>query len=68
MSNLSAIASFSAACRSLSASAFLLERLADDHLGQDPDAVNWSTAEHAARLARQVEAIIAEIGAFGRVG
>lgn len=66
--SLSAIASFSAACRSLSASAFVLERLADDHLGVDPDHVNHSTAEHAARLARQVEVIIAEIGGFGRVG
>jgi uncharacterized protein (UPF0212 family) len=68
MSNLSAIASFSAACRSLSSSAFVLGRAADDHLSLDPDAVNWSTAEHATRLARQAEALIAEIQAFGRVG
>jgi hypothetical protein len=62
---LSALASLSAACRSLSASAFVLDRAAADHLGQDPEAVTWAAAEHAARLARQVEALVAEIQSFG---
>ena len=67
MSSPSAIASFSAACRSLSASAFVLGRAADDHLSVDPDAVSWSSAEHAARLAKAAEALVAEVAAFGRI-
>ena len=66
MSSLSAVASFSAACRSLSSSAEAIRAAADDHLGQSPD-VNWSTAEHATRLARQVADLVAEIAAFGKI-
>lgn len=63
--SLSAIASFTNACRSLSASASVLDGAAADHLGQDPDLVTWATAEHAQRLARQAEALVAEVRAFG---
>jgi hypothetical protein len=67
MPSLSAIASFNAACRSLTASASVLDRAAADHLGQDPELVTWATAEHAQRLARQVEALAAEVRAFGGI-
>ncbi len=63
--SIAAVASFSAACRSLSASAFVLDRAAVDYLGQDPDAVTWAAAEHAARLARQLEVLVEEIQSFG---
>jgi hypothetical protein len=49
----------------LSASAFVLDRAAADHLGQDPDAVTWAAAEHAARLASALEALAAEVQSFG---
>jgi hypothetical protein len=63
--SLSAVASFSAACRAIAVAATVLERAAADHLEQDPDSVNWSSAEHAQRLARQAEALAAEVRAFG---
>jgi hypothetical protein len=65
LTNLSAVASFATACRSLNSSAFAIGRAADHHLSLDPDAVNWATAEHAQRLARQAEALAAELRAFG---
>jgi hypothetical protein len=66
--SVSAAASFAAAWRLLSLSAFVSGRSADDHLSLDPDVVNWAIVEHAQRLARQAEALIAEIQALGRLG
>jgi hypothetical protein len=65
--SLSAVASFSAACRAIANAAHVLDKAAADHLGQDPDAIRWAAAEHATRLARQVEALAAEVQALGRV-
>ena len=66
MPSLSAVASFSAACRSLSSSAEAIRDAADDHLGLGPD-IDWSTAEYAVRLARTLEDLTAEVQSFGGV-
>lgn len=63
-SSLAAVTAYSAACRSLSSSAKGIRTAADDHLGLGPD-IDWSTAEHAARLALALEAIAAEVKVFG---
>jgi hypothetical protein len=67
MSNLSAIASFAAACRSLHQSAEAIAAAAADHLHLGADDITWSHSEHAGRMARALEVLASEVAAFGQV-
>jgi hypothetical protein len=62
-----AVAAFVAACHSLHRSADTISDAAADHLHVGPDTVDWSTAEHAARLALALEEMAAEVLSFGGV-
>ena len=63
-----AVAVFVAACRSLHQSAEAIATAAANHLNLGPDDITWANAEHTARLACGLEAIAAEVAAFGRGG